>query len=168
MKKMVFGRKFSRDSTSRRAMYRALVRSFVINQKLTTTYAKAKVIGPIIESLIQKAKGGGLTNKRAVYGFTGNDREITDKLVGIAGKISGSDGGYLRIISLPARKGDNAPIVRIELSRKIEEKMVKKEGGKGVKRSEQKVSGKTQDKPSPVSVIKKLSLRKIKDQSVNK
>jgi large subunit ribosomal protein L17 len=168
MKKMVFGKKFSRDSTSRRAMYRALVRSFVINRKLTTTYTKAKVIGSMIENLIQKAKRNSLVDRRAIYRFTGNDREITDKIIELAGKISASGGGYLRSISLPARKGDNAPMVRMELSQKIEEKMVKKDGGKEVIKSREKVSETVKEKPSPVSVIKKLSLRKKVSQSVKK
>jgi len=168
MKKMVFGKKFSRDSTSRRAMYRALVRSFVINRKLTTTYTKAKVIGPVIENLIQRAKGNSLDDKRSVYRFTGNDRDITGKLIELAGKISASGGGYLRYIGLPARKGDNAAMARIELSQKIEEKATVKTGRKEDTKSGQKVSGKSEEKPSPVSVIKKLSLRKKGTQSVKK
>ena len=162
MKKMVFGKKFSRDSTSRRAMYRALIRSFVINRRLTTTYTKAKVIGPLIERLIQRAKGNNLVNKKALYRFTGNDRETTGKLIELAGKISKSSGGYLMHIGLPARKGDNAPMVRIELAQKIEERVVAKDSGKEIVKSRRKLAGKAKEKLSPVSVIKKFSLRKKK------
>jgi large subunit ribosomal protein L17 len=168
MKKMVFGKKFSRDSSSRRALYRSLVRAFVLNRKLTTTYTKAKVIGPTIESLIQRAKGSSLTDKRAVYRFTGNDREITDKLIKLAGTISASSGGYLRYINLPARKGDNTPMMRIELSQKIDEKVATKDSVKEDTKSGQKVLEKVEGKRSPVSVIKKLSLRKKGTRSVKK
>lgn len=164
MNKKVFGKKFSRDSTSRRAMYRALVRSFVGNKKLVTTYSKARVIIPIIEKLITKAKRNSVSDRRFVYSFTGNDRVVADKIFELSKMITSEKGGFLTYINLPARKGDNAPIARVELVQKIVEKKVVREdktGGKKNKNREvledQKATEKTRKK---ASVLQKLSLRK--------
>lgn len=126
MNKKVFGKKLSRDTTSRRALYRALVRSFVINGKLVTTYSKARVIVPIIENLFVKAKRNTISDRRSVYAFTANDRATADKLFDMAKRVGSVGGGLLKYVNLPARKGDNAPVSRVEFARKIEEKTVTK------------------------------------------
>jgi len=147
-------------------MYRALVRSFVENKKMITTYSKARVVIPIIEKLITKAKRNSVSDRRFVYSFTGNDRVITDKIFELSRVITPSKGGYLRYINLPARKGDNAPIARVELVQKIVEKVAAKEdvGSKGRNVDDKKVALKklkqTEKKVSVPSVLQKLSLRK--------
>jgi large subunit ribosomal protein L17 len=167
MNKKVFGKKFSRDSTSRRAMYRALVRSFVENKKMVTTYSKARVVVPIIEKLITKAKRNSVSDRRFIYSFTGNDRLVADKIFELSKAITPGKGGFLKYINLPARKGDNAPIARVELVQKIVEKTIVKEDkaeGKKNKKKEaagdQKATERTEKKTLVPSVLQKLSLRK--------
>lgn len=131
MKKNTFGRKFSRDTTSRRAMYRALVRSFFTNRSLTTTNAKASVAVPIIEKLIVQSKSKSLAKRRKLYAFVGNDRQTLEKIIDLTKVLKPAVGGYLKYINLPARRGDNASMVRIELSQKIQETVTKKDVRKG-------------------------------------
>lgn len=163
------GKKFSRDTTSRRAMYRALVRSFVLNRGLVTTYSKTRVIVPILEKLIHKAKRNTLADRRFVYSFCGNDREVVDRIFELSKKITSSKGGILKYINLPARKGDNAPMARVELAEKIVEKKVEKEGkakGKGklndnkITQSEQRMTESTKKKVSVPSVLRKIATRR--------
>ncbi len=166
MKKMVFGKKLSRDSTSRRALYRALVRSFVMNKKLVTTYSKARVIIPIIEKLIVKAKRDSISDRRFVYAFTGNDRAVAGKILELAKVVVPEKGGFLKFTNLPARKGDNAPVARVEFAQKIEDKAVKKEdstGGESLLSGKKKTLKETkhiEKKPKASSIIKKLAMRK--------
>ena len=160
MKKMVFGKKFSRDTTSRRAMYRALVRSFIANRGMVTTQAKARVIVPMLEKLIQKAKSASLQNRRAMNKFLGNDRETVDKIYELSKALSSKKGGYFKFYNLPARKGDNAPMMKISLGEKIAEK-IEKDDKKKLKKEQDKTEA-TEKKSSMSSVIKKLSLGKKK------
>lgn len=164
MNKKVFGKKFSRDSTSRRAMLRALVRSFVLNQSLVTTYSKARFIIPVLERLLSAAKKNTLSDRRFILSFTGNDREVTDKLTETAKKMPPIFGGYLKYTNLPARKGDNAPIAKVEFTKKIEVSEVKKEEVMDKKSGLKKAQKKTEDtgggRRSVSSMIRKLPLRR--------
>lgn len=50
------GRKFDRNTTSRRAMFRNLAANLVLNERIETTDAKAKELRRVAEKLITKAK----------------------------------------------------------------------------------------------------------------
>jgi large subunit ribosomal protein L17 len=161
MKKRVFGKNFSRDTTSRRAMYRALVRSFVVNKKLVTTYTKAGVILPMLEGLFNRARVDTLKNRRYINSFLGNSREVSESLFKLSKIITNFEGGYLKKTVLPARKGDNASMARIEFKQKIVEAVSKPQTSKT-----QEVTGDTMKKTSVASVIKRLSGKSKKDKKI--
>jgi large subunit ribosomal protein L17 len=82
---------------------------------MVTTEARAKMLRPIAERLITKAKKGGLHEKRQVMSVI-SDRDVAAKLFSdIAPRYADRNGGYLRILKLGPRPGDNAPMARIEL-----------------------------------------------------
>lgn len=92
-----------------------LVSSLVAAEGIVTTEAKAKALRPIAEKMITKAKKGGLHRHRQVVSYLG-DREIAAKLFDDVGpRYVDRNGGYTRILKLGPRKGDNAPMARIEL-----------------------------------------------------
>ncbi|WP_350280947.1 50S ribosomal protein L17 [Kribbella sp. HUAS MG21] len=82
---------------------------------ITTTAAKAKRLQPLAEQMITKAKRGDLNSRRQVM------KRIKDKSVvhvlftEIGERYADRPGGYTRITKLGPRKGDNAPMVKIEL-----------------------------------------------------
>jgi large subunit ribosomal protein L17 len=92
-----------------------LATSLFEHGSITTTQAKAKRLQPLAESMITKAKRGDLTSRRQVM------KRIRDKSVvhvlftEIGERYADRPGGYTRIIKLGPRKGDNAPMVKIEL-----------------------------------------------------
>ena len=92
-----------------------LATSLFEHGSITTTQAKAKRLQPLAESLITKAKRGDLSARRHVM------RTIRDKTVvhvlftEIGERFAERPGGYTRITKLGPRKGDNAPMVVIEL-----------------------------------------------------
>ena len=63
MKKKVFGRKLSRDKNERKALFKSLISSLILSEKIETTEAKAKAIKPEIEKLVTKAKQGNESAK---------------------------------------------------------------------------------------------------------
>src|SRR5690349_5435309 len=83
--------------------------------RITTTEAKARVLRPVAEKLITKAKKGDLHNRREVL-KTIRDKSVVHTLfTEIAPTFSERPGGYTRITKIGPRKGDNAPMAVIEL-----------------------------------------------------
>ncbi|HEY4330980.1 MAG TPA: 50S ribosomal protein L17 [Ilumatobacteraceae bacterium] len=114
-------RNFGGSSQHQRLMMANLTASLFAAEGIVTTEAKAKALRPIAEKLITKGKKA--TNDdamrihriRQIQGYLG-DREMTAKLVDdIAPRYADRNGGYLRILKLGPRQGDNAQMARIEL-----------------------------------------------------
>ena len=83
--------------------------------RITTTEAKARVLRPVAEKLITKAKKGDLHNRREVL-KTIRDKSVVHTLfTEIAPTFAERPGGYTRITKIGPRKGDNAPMAVIEL-----------------------------------------------------
>ena len=98
-----------------------LAASLIAAEGIVTTEAKAKALRPIAEKLITKAKKARDEDSlrvhriRQIQGYLG-DKEMTHKLVNeVAPRYEDRNGGYLRILKLGPRQGDNAPMARIEL-----------------------------------------------------
>ena len=85
--------------------------------RITTTEAKARVLRPVAEKLITKAKRGDLHNRREVL-KTVRDKTVVHVLfTEIAPTFAERPGGYTRITKIGPRKGDNAAMAVIELVR---------------------------------------------------
>src|SRR4026209_2624112 len=83
--------------------------------RITTTEAKARVLRPVAERLITKAKKRDLHNRRLVL-QTIKDKGVVHTLFEEIGpRFAERPGGYTRITKLGPRKGDNAPMAVIEL-----------------------------------------------------
>src|SRR3954447_9457856 len=83
--------------------------------RITTTEAKARVLRPVAEKLITKAKRGDMHNRREVL-KTVRDKTVVHVLfTEIAPTFAERPGGYTRITKLGPRNGDNAPMAVIEL-----------------------------------------------------
>src|SRR4051794_38496837 len=82
---------------------------------ITTTVAKAKRLRPLAERLVTFAKQGDLAARRRVL-RTVRDKSVVHTLfTEIGPRYDSRNGGYTRIVKLGPRKGDNAPMARIEL-----------------------------------------------------
>jgi large subunit ribosomal protein L17 len=92
-----------------------LATSLFEHGSITTTQAKAKRLQPLAETLITKAKRGDLASRRHVM-RTVRDKGVVHVLfTEIGERFADRPGGYTRITKLGPRKGDNAPMVVIEL-----------------------------------------------------
>lgn len=121
MKKKVFGRKLSRGKPAREALFSTLVRSIVFSGKIVTTRAKAKAVQGEIEKMVTLAKKGGVSNRRVALSRLDNSRAASDLLFQkVAGAFSTRQSGFTRITPMPARKGDNAQMVKLEWTEKID------------------------------------------------
>jgi large subunit ribosomal protein L17 len=108
-------RRFGGNASHQRLMMANLVASLVAAEAIVTTEAKAKALRPVAERVITKARKGGLHNHRQILAYLG-DQEIAAKLMEDVGpRYADRPGGYTRILKLGPRKGDAAPMARIEL-----------------------------------------------------
>ena len=92
-----------------------LAASLFAAEAIVTTEAKAKALRPYAEKLITKAKKGELHRYRDTLSVL-RDEDMAHKLFNEIGpRYVDRNGGYLRILKLGPRHGDNAPMARIEL-----------------------------------------------------
>ena len=109
------GKKLGRNGTHRRALMRNLATELFRHERIETTLGKAKALRPVAEKLITLAKRGDL-HARRLAGAQIQDQETLKKLFADLGvRFQDRPGGYLRILKLDNRIGDNAPMARIEL-----------------------------------------------------
>ena len=137
MKKRGFGRKFSRDRGSRRALFRSLLKALIEYGKINTGLAKAKAIRGDVEKLVNLAKDKSVNSVRRINAYLGNDRRIVNLLLSkVLPSLSSDKGGYIKITNLPRRKGDFSQMVRIEWIEKIV--IAKKDNSKKAKKNVKK------------------------------
>jgi len=128
MNKKVFGRKLSRSRPAREALFASLAQALIKNGKIETTRAKAKAVAPSVEKMVTLAKKAEISGRRRVLSMLDGSKESMEMLFGAISKAFASKGsGYTRIISLPRRRGDNAEMVRLEWTEKVEFEAKKKE-----------------------------------------
>ena len=85
------------------------------HDKIRTTETKAKLLRPVAEKLITKAKRGTLADRRNAAKIV-RDKDVLHKLFAEIGpRAANRDGGYTRIVKIENRKGDNAPMAIIAL-----------------------------------------------------
>ena len=112
------GRKLSRTPAHRKALLHNLAKALLIHGKIRTTEMKAKELRRVVEPLITLAKRNDLHSRRLAYRVL-NDHALVKRLFDEIGPLfAGVPGGYTRVLKLSMpRKGDNAPMAVIELSR---------------------------------------------------
>jgi large subunit ribosomal protein L17 len=98
-----------------RLMLSNLATALFEHGRITTTETRARLLRPVAEKLITKAKRGDLHNRREVL-KTVRDKSVVHTLfTEIAPTFAERPGGYTRITKIGPRKGDNAPMAVIEL-----------------------------------------------------
>lgn len=140
MRKNVFGRQFKRDRNERKALFKSLLSSLVIYERIQTTEAKAKAIKADADKLITKAKKSGLHAYKLIEPKL--TAEAAKKLFEqIAPRFSKRQGGYTRIIRTANRLKDNAAQVILEWTEKPEPIKPKTEEAADAKTAEEVIEG---------------------------
>src|SRR4051812_49456580 len=108
-------RKLNRPPAHRRAMLRNMTVSFLRHEEIRTTLPKAKELRRVAEPMITLGKKPSLANRRLAFDRL-RDRGIVTKLFDDLGpRYAKRNGGYLRILKMGFRKGDNAPLALVTL-----------------------------------------------------
>lgn len=162
---------FNKDTKHRQAMLRNGVRNLVLHGQVKTTRAKAKEYQRWADKLIFKARQNTLASRRQLHQFFGK-RDVVNTLVErVAPVFKSRKSGFTRMVDVGRRRGDNTPLVQLELVKKPENlgslkrptQTKKKEVVSNIKtakskkiesKSGQKTTGKKQLSPSQLRTLK--------------
>ncbi|PPD16772.1 MAG: 50S ribosomal protein L17 [Methylobacterium sp.] len=108
------GRRFSRTSSHRKAMFANLAQALINHEQIVTTLPKAKDLRPVVEKLVTLGKKGDLNARRQAIAEL-RDAELVKKLFDVlAPRYAARNGGYTRVLKAGFRYGDSAPMAVIE------------------------------------------------------
>ena len=143
------GRKLGTDKSHTKAMKRSLVSALLLNDRIKTIESRAKEIRPDGDKIITCAKKGDLHSRRLAIAALGGDKELVREVFEKVkqGMFQDRQGGYTRIMKLGFRKGDNAPMVIMEL----------------VTEPVQKKAEKADEKPAKKAAAKKAAPKKAEE-----
>ena len=113
MKKNVFGRKFKRDKNERQALFKSLISSLILKERIQTTEQKAKAIKGDVDKIVTKVKKNQEEAKR-LLGDLVTPQALQKLIKDIAPRFAKRAGGYTRIIRMGKRFGDDAMMVLME------------------------------------------------------
>jgi large subunit ribosomal protein L17 len=109
------GRQLNRNSSHRNAMFRNMAVSLLNHEVIKTTLPKAKELRRVAEPLITMAKNDTVHKRRVAFSRL-RDRGTVSKLFNELGpRYKDRPGGYLRILKMGYRTGDQAPMAYVEL-----------------------------------------------------
>ena len=89
--------------------------SLIEHKRINTTVAKAKALRQYVEPLITKSKDDTTHNRRIVFSYLRNKYAVTELFKEVSVKVADRPGGYVRIIKMGHRQGDNASMAMLEL-----------------------------------------------------
>jgi len=124
------GRRFFASNSSRgrrRSLLRNQVADLILSGSLVTTEARAKILKTEVERFISRAKKADLSTRRKVLAFLPKERAAEKFLGQIVPQFSSRVGGFVRVVKLSPRRGDNAPMARVEFVEEIKEVSGEKE-----------------------------------------
>ena len=115
MRHRVSGRKFGLPSDQRRALLKGLLRALVKHGEIQTTETRAKELRSIAEKVITTAKANDLHARRQARRWLNDEDMVKVLFDDVAPKYAERPGGYTRMTKIGVRRGDAAPMVKIEL-----------------------------------------------------
>jgi large subunit ribosomal protein L17 len=104
----------SRKTAHRKAMLSNMACSLIEHKRINTTVAKAKALRQFVEPLVTKSKEDSTHNRRIVFKNLKSKDAVTELFRNVAVKVGDRPGGYVRIIKLGSRLGDNADMAMVE------------------------------------------------------
>lgn len=139
MRHKVSGAKLGRTTSHRRAMFRNMVTSIIIEDRIETSVPKAKAVRPIVEKMITLGKRGDLAARRQAAAYLMTSEAVDRLFDTVAPRFGDRKGGYLRIVRTGWQKGDGTEKAFIELlgsEQVLDEKRQKRAEGRA-KRAEE-------------------------------
>ncbi|MCW5696531.1 MAG: 50S ribosomal protein L17 [Bauldia sp.] len=109
------GRKLSKVSSHRTAMFANMAASLIRHEQIVTTLPKAKELKPIVDKLVTLGKRGDLHARRLAVSRLRDEGAVKKLFETIGPRYGSRPGGYTRVLKAGFRYGDSAPMAVIEL-----------------------------------------------------
>ncbi len=123
MRHRVFGRKLHRNTKQRRALFRLLAVNFILNDRLSTSFAKAKAVRPFIDKLVTRAKQDSQFSRSFLSGKLNNQKALV-KLIEVAKEMKDKAGGFTKLLQANPKIGDNSKQALLLWSKEMPVKVV--------------------------------------------
>ena len=115
MRHKKLGRRLSRDSGHRQAMFSNMAASLIKHEQIVTTLAKAKDLRRVMDKYITLAKRGDQNSRRLAISRMRDEAMVKKLFEVLAPRYKDRNGGYTRVLKAGFRYGDSAPRAVIEL-----------------------------------------------------
>ena len=99
---------FARKAGPRAALMKSLCRSLVLEERISTTEAKAKALRPMVERMVTYAKTNTLASRRLAKARLGDDEAVKKLFESIGPRYATRAGGYTRVVKRTARGTNDA------------------------------------------------------------
>jgi len=99
----------------RRSVLANLASSLILNERVDTTFTRAKASQRFSERLITLARRGDLHARRIAFSRIRDKAAVTKLFDEIGPRFKERNGGYTRVIKLGPRRGDGAEMARLML-----------------------------------------------------
>ena len=103
-------KKVGRPTDQRMAMLKTMATQLFLHGKLVTTEAKARALKPYAEKAITRARPGDLNAMKEARKIVSDSVAFKKLFTDIVPSYKDRPGGYLRLVKLPPRRGDAAPM----------------------------------------------------------
>lgn len=116
MRHGIDGRKFGRNTSHRKAMFKNMANSVITLEQVVTTVQKAKETRRVVDRLITLGKSGSPASRRLAFDRTRDNDVVTKLFTTLADRYKHRAGGYTRVLKLSDRRwGDAAEMAVLEL-----------------------------------------------------
>lgn len=106
--------KLGRRGAHRDSMLANMVCSLIVERRIKTTLAKAKVVAPLAEKMVTLGKKGTLASRRQAVAKLKQDAAVKVLFDEIAPVFASRSGGYTRITKLGPRMSDASEMAILE------------------------------------------------------
>ncbi len=114
------GPRLASGPTHQKHLIRGMVASLIIDDRIRTTEAKAKLVAPWADKMITLGKTDTLHSRRQALKLIEDDDIVHKLFAEVAPRFHDRNGGYTRILKLGPRKGDAAPMAILEFVEETE------------------------------------------------
>lgn len=130
--------KLSRNFNQRKALVRTQLNALIASGHITTTEAKARLVKPLFDRLVTKAKEGTLHARRQILAQLANVTSANRLVDTIVPLFSEKKNGFTSTKKVHIRKGDGVTLVTVKLLAELPKPIPKVEPEKAAKKTSKK------------------------------
>jgi large subunit ribosomal protein L17 len=170
MPKPTKGPRLASGPTHQKHLIRGLVASLIVEDRIRTSEAKARLVRPYADKLVTLGKTDTLHARRQALRWIEDDDVVHKLFAEVAPRFHDRNGGYTRILKLGPRKGDAAPMAILEFVEEVttsggKAKEKETEAARKRRLGRRKAEAPAEDAPKPRSRTRKAKEEAPEDES---